>query len=41
MLTLYGIPHCGTCKKAIAWLNDHNIPHNFINVKTDLLNLLT
>ncbi len=35
MLTLYGIPHCGTCKKAIAWLNDHNIPHTFINVKTD------
>ncbi|MCC5899983.1 MAG: arsenate reductase family protein [Phormidium sp. BM_Day4_Bin.17] len=35
MLTLYGIPHCGTCNKAIAWLNDHNIPHNFINVKTD------
>ena len=32
-LQLYGIPHCGTCKKAIAWLKANDIPHEFINTK--------
>lgn len=29
----YGIPNCGTCKKAIAWLEDNNIEYEFINTK--------
>ena len=32
-LTVYGIPNCGTCKKAIAWLEDQGIDHTFINTK--------
>jgi arsenate reductase (glutaredoxin) len=32
-LQVYGIPTCGTCKKAIAWLNNQNIAYEFINTK--------
>ena len=32
-IQVYGIPNCGTCKKAIAWLKDHNIEYEFINTK--------
>jgi arsenate reductase len=32
-LTLYGIPQCGTCKKALQWLDDRQIPYTFINLK--------
>ena len=32
-IQVYGIPNCGTCKKAIAWLNENNIEHEFINTK--------
>lgn len=32
-IRVYGIPNCGTCKKAIAWLEDHNIEFEFINTK--------
>ncbi len=32
-LNVYGIPNCGTCKKAIAWLEDNNIDYNFVNTK--------
>lgn len=32
-LKVYGIPNCGTCKKAIAWLEKHNLEYEFINTK--------
>lgn len=32
-LKVYGIPTCGTCKKAIQWLNLKGIAHEFINTK--------
>ena len=32
-LKVYGIPNCGTCKKAIAWLDEKNIDYEFINTK--------
>jgi arsenate reductase (glutaredoxin) len=32
-LQVYGIPNCGTCKKALQWLDDRNIPYTFINTK--------
>jgi len=32
-IKVYGIPNCGTCKKAIAWLQDHNVEYEFINTK--------
>jgi arsenate reductase (glutaredoxin) len=35
MLTLYGIPNCGTVKKACAWLVEHGIEHRFHDFKRD------
>jgi arsenate reductase (glutaredoxin) len=32
-LHVYGIPNCGTCKKALQWLGDRNISYTFINTK--------
>lgn len=32
-IRVYGIPNCGTCKKAIAWLEDNHIEYEFINTK--------
>ncbi len=32
-IQVYGIPNCGTCKKAIAWLEGQGIDHEFINTK--------
>ena len=32
-LKVYGIPNCGTCKKAIAWLKENNIDYDFVNTK--------
>jgi arsenate reductase len=32
-IQVYGIPNCGTCKKAFTWLQNHNIDYEFINTK--------
>jgi arsenate reductase len=32
-LTVYGIPNCGTCKKAFAWLDSNSIDYEFVNTK--------
>lgn len=32
-LLVYGIPNCGTCKKAIQWLEDNQINYQFVNTK--------
>ena len=32
-LTVYGIPTCGTCKKARQWLDQNAIAYDFINTK--------
>ncbi|MEM1369016.1 MAG: Spx/MgsR family RNA polymerase-binding regulatory protein [Cyanobacteria bacterium P01_H01_bin.15] len=32
-LTVYGIPNCGSCKKAIAWFKANDIDYEFINWK--------
>ena len=32
-IEVYGIPNCGTCKKAIAWLRGNDIRYEFINTK--------
>lgn len=32
-LKVYGIPNCGTCKKAIQWLEAHDVAYDFINTK--------
>lgn len=33
MYTVYGIPNCGTVKKALTWLEAHQIPFEFHNYK--------
>ncbi|WP_413200146.1 Spx/MgsR family RNA polymerase-binding regulatory protein [Nostoc piscinale] len=30
---VYGIPNCGTCKKALTWLQNNQIDYEFINTK--------
>jgi arsenate reductase (glutaredoxin) len=32
-IQIYGIPTCGTCKKALQWLELQQISHEFINTK--------
>ncbi|WP_042341821.1 Spx/MgsR family RNA polymerase-binding regulatory protein [Calothrix sp. PCC 7507] len=32
-IQVYGIPNCGTCKKALKWLQDNNVDYDFINTK--------
>jgi arsenate reductase (glutaredoxin) len=32
-LKVYGIPNCGTCKKAFEWLTAHKINYEFVNTK--------
>lgn len=34
MIRVYGIKNCDTVKKAVSWLNEHNIEHAFFDVKT-------
>jgi arsenate reductase (glutaredoxin) len=32
-LQVYGIPNCGTCQKALKWLDAKGITYEFINTK--------
>ncbi len=32
-IQVYGIPNCGTCKKALKWLQDQNVDYDFIDTK--------
>ncbi len=32
-IQVYGIPNCGTCKKAFQWLKEHGVEYEFINTK--------
>ena len=32
-IKVFGIPNCGTCKKALKWLEENNIAYEFINTK--------
>ena len=32
-IQVYGIPNCGTCKKAFTWLEDNAVAYEFINTK--------
>lgn len=32
-IQVYGIPNCGTCKKAFKWLEDNSVKYEFINTK--------
>ncbi len=32
-IQVYGIPNCGTCKKAFAWLKNNGVDYEFIDTK--------
>jgi arsenate reductase len=32
-LQVYGIPNCGTCKKAFQWLEQNGVDYDFVNTK--------
>jgi arsenate reductase (glutaredoxin) len=32
-LSVYGIPTCGTCKKALTWLENNGVAYEFVNTK--------
>jgi arsenate reductase (glutaredoxin) len=32
-IQVYGIPNCGTCKKAFKWLDENEVAYEFINTK--------
>ncbi len=32
-LTLYGIPNCGTVKKAARWLDERGVEHKFVDFR--------
>ncbi len=32
-IEIYGIPNCGTCKKALQWLQTNEIEYKFTNTK--------
>ena len=32
-LVAYGITNCGTCKKALKWLDENGIEYEFVNTK--------
>ncbi len=34
MVTIFGIKHCDTMKKAFAWLDDHGVRYDFHDYKT-------
>ena len=34
MLNLYGLKNCDTCRKALKWLNEHKIEHQFHDLKS-------
>lgn len=35
MITIYGIPNCGSVKKAFVWFEEHGVPYHFHNFKKD------
>ncbi len=32
-IQVYGIPNCGTCKKALAWLKNNGVEYEFVDTK--------
>jgi len=34
-LTFYGYKNCDTCRKAMKWLDQHEVPYCFIDITTD------
>lgn len=34
-ITLYGLPNCDTCRKARNWLGRFDVPHEFVDYRTN------
>lgn len=34
-ITLYGLPQCGTCKKAMAWLDARGLDYRFVDYRAE------
>lgn len=34
-LTVYCRPWCGDCRRALAWLDEHDVPYRQVNVDED------
>jgi arsenate reductase len=32
-LSIYGIPTCSTCKRALRWLDDRNVTYTFVDTR--------
>lgn len=39
MVTLYTSPSCASCRKAKAWFDEHHIPYNERNIRSEKLKL--
>lgn len=35
MIVVYGIPSCGSCRKALDWLKTHGLAHRFHDLRKD------
>lgn len=35
MVRIYGIRNCDNCRRSLAWLTDHGIEHEFIDIRSD------
>lgn len=35
MITVYGIKQCDTCRKALRWLGEESVEHEFHDLRTD------
>jgi len=38
MITIYGIRSCDTCRNALKWLDEQNVEHQYVDIRTDGLN---
>jgi arsenate reductase len=38
MISLYGIRSCDTCRKALKWLQAHDIEHEYVDIRETGLN---
>jgi arsenate reductase len=41
MITVFGLRNCDTCRKAIAWLKNHDIEHRVHDLRADGLDRAT
>lgn len=35
MIRVYGLKNCDTCRKAVSWLDERQIPYRFVDIRKD------